>query len=177
MVEPGRRRGKPIVYDRQAPPPFNGEVASFVIVDPDQSRLDRVDHARVTRSIRDDPLGRLHARGQVDEAQYQAGRRWQALYEAVEIGGARGIDPTREAVDGGRGAADGLTDARRKAAKDLARGDKELGVEGAQLVRMVLGERKFCRDVAAIWGAANDRSVDYVTRRLRSCLSTLAVTI
>lgn len=176
MRQPGRGK-KPVVYDRQAPPPFNGDVASLVVVDPDQSRLDRVDHARVTRSIRDDPLGRLHARGQIDEAQYQAGRRWQALYEAVEIGGARGIDPTREAVDGGRGAVDGLTDARRKAAKQLATSDAMLGKEGKQLVRMVLGERKFPRDVAVIWGEANDRSINYVTRRLRECLDTLAACI
>lgn len=171
------KRGKvPGLYDRQAPAPFNGQISPVDIADP-FSPSDRNDRILVTRSIRDDPLGRLHARSQIDEVQYLAGRRWQALYEAVEIGGARGVDPTREAVDGGRGAVDGLTDARRKAAKQLATSDAMLGKEGKQLVRMVLGDRKFPRDVAVIWGDVSEKSVNYVTRRLRECLDTLATTV
>lgn len=174
------RRGKvPGLYDRQAPAPFNGQVSALNIADP-FSPSDRNDRILVTRSIRDDPLGRLHARGQIDEAQYLAGRRWQALYEAVEIGGARGIDPTREAVDGGRGAVDGLTDARRKAAKDLARADVALGSRGMNLIRSFLGSGLTPTHLAAMMvdldGRERDR-VAFVVARIRECLGTLAVTI
>lgn len=181
-AKPGRRRGRalPSLYDRQAPSPFNGVVATLETDDP-YSPSDRNDRITVTRSIRDDPLGRLHARGQVDEAQYLAGRRWQALYEAVEIGGARGIDPTREAVDGGRGASDGLTDARKKAARDLARADTALGSKGMNLIRSFLGSGLTPTQLASMMvdtGQQRDRDrVAYVVGRIVECLQTLSVTI
>jgi len=53
------------------------------------------------RSIRNDPLGRLHSHRQIDEAQYQAGRAFQNDWEKAERG-PRAVDPTREYVDGGQ---------------------------------------------------------------------------
>ena len=49
--------------------------------------------------LRDDPLGALWVRQQIDDAKYHAGRRWQRLYEASQIGDLRGMDLTRERVD------------------------------------------------------------------------------
>ena len=59
---------------------------------------------RVTlpRFLRDDPLGQMHARGQLDTAQYEAGRRVQADYGCRAIC-IRGQDTTQEPVDGGGG--------------------------------------------------------------------------
>ena len=58
-----------------------------------QSRQSRVDDpyepgAKIVtlRNLRDDPLGRLHDRNQIDEAQFQAGRRFQADWERAEKG-------------------------------------------------------------------------------------------
>ena len=45
----------------------------------------------VVRALRDDPLGRLHARRQIGLAQYRAGRAWQAAYEAAAIGDVMAI--------------------------------------------------------------------------------------
>ena len=50
-------------------------------------------------NLRDDLLGRLHDRKQIDEAQFQAGRRFQADWGAQRR--ACAIDPSKEAVDGG----------------------------------------------------------------------------
>ena len=54
----------------------------------------------LVRALRDDPLGRLHARRQIGLAQYRAGRAWQAAYEAAAIGHVGSIDPSNEPVDG-----------------------------------------------------------------------------
>ena len=62
----------------------------------------RGDHIRAVVSLRDDPLGALWARHEIDHAKYVAGRHWQKLYEASQIGDLRGIDLTRERVDAGR---------------------------------------------------------------------------
>jgi hypothetical protein len=54
----------------------------------------------VTRQLRHDQLAWYHTHRQIDDAQYAAGRAYQRDYEAAERG-ARAIDPTKEAVDGG----------------------------------------------------------------------------
>src|SRR5580765_5668996 len=88
------------VHDRQAADlPANAVVATQVTDDPyDRSAI------TVTVSIRDDPLGRLHDRRQVDDAQFAGGRRWQLCYEHAQLwpsaelkdpveGGGRLADP------------------------------------------------------------------------------------
>jgi hypothetical protein len=52
-----------------------------------------------TASLRDDPLGLLFARRQIEPHQFTAGRRLQAAFEAVELGGIKAVDPGRVVVD------------------------------------------------------------------------------
>jgi hypothetical protein len=52
------------------------------------------------RSVRDDLPAYLHAHRQIDDHQFEAGRRYQRDVEVSEQG-LRAIDPTREKVDGG----------------------------------------------------------------------------
>src|SRR6516165_7348705 len=40
-------------------------------------------------NLREDPIGRMHARRQVDEAQYSAARAYQRLYDCATIGKTR----------------------------------------------------------------------------------------
>jgi len=42
--------------------------------------------ATVIVNLREDPIGRMHARRQVDEAQYNAARAYQRLYDAATLG-------------------------------------------------------------------------------------------
>src|SRR3978361_1189151 len=88
------------------------------------------------RSIRNDPLGRLHSHHQIDEAQYQAGRAFQSDWEKAERG-PRAVDPTREYVDGGQ-SREPITEGQRRAVLRLNRAELELGSDGAALVHEVL---------------------------------------
>src|SRR6185295_2120596 len=53
------------------------------------------------RSTRNDPLADLHSRKHIDDAQYEGGRSFQRDFEAAERGPCA-IDPSKEAVDGGK---------------------------------------------------------------------------
>jgi hypothetical protein len=146
-----------------------GATATAVVDDPYEAGA----RTAVVVSLRDDPLRRLRARNQIDEAQFQAGRHWQRLCEEAEIGSIRAVDTTREPVDGGS-QRELLTDRQRRAAQGLMRAARALGREGDELVRDVLGRRLFIEQAAALRGATTQRSIDYVGRRLRECLETLA---
>ena len=88
------------------------------------------------RSIRNDPLGRMHSHRHIDEAQYQGGRAFQNDWEKAERG-PRAVDPTREYVDGGQ-AREPITEGQRKAVLRLNRAERELGADGSALVHEVL---------------------------------------
>ena len=100
----GARRNKSYrltgIYDRRSREvPFNAEVAEVEVDNP--LALDAGEKIVAVRSIRGDPLGRLHAHHQIDEAQYRGGRAFQNDWERVERG-PQAVDPTREYVDGTR---------------------------------------------------------------------------
>jgi hypothetical protein len=127
------------------------------------------------RNLRDDPLGRMQERRQISEAQYLAGRRWQRAYETAEISGARAIDPTREAVDGGQIAQATISDEQAKAFALLSRASRQLGMIAESVVRDVLTRGLSVRDIAKARGHMNDRAVDYYGRVFRDALDVLAL--
>lgn len=103
------------------------------------------------RSLRHDPLAALHAAKQLDDAQYMAGRHWQRNRELAEIGGVRAVDPTKEAVDGGRLPEARISDAQIKAFKEMAGAMKALGMEGGALVQAFLDQGLTLKDIADKW--------------------------
>ena len=142
------------------------EVDNPLALDPDEKIL-------ATRSIRNDPLGRLHSHHQIDEAQYRGGRAYQSDWEKAERG-PQAMDPTREYVDGAR-SREPVTESQRQAMLRLNRVERELGTDGAALVHDVLvlgltmdqiGQRRAVR--AQRWN-------DYFARRFRECLDRLAL--
>ena len=110
-----------------------GQYAEAVIDDPFDPKGDKITTLRQTRG---DPLGRLHAHHQIDDAQYQAGRLYQQDKELADRG-ARAIDPTREAVDGGR-LPEPLTDRQIKARKRIVKIEGELGRRLTRILQAVL---------------------------------------
>jgi hypothetical protein len=70
----------------------NAEVATVEVDNP--LALEPGEKIVALRSIRNDPLARLHSHRQIDEAQYQAGRAFQSDWEKAERG-PRAVDPTR----------------------------------------------------------------------------------
>lgn len=158
------------IYDRMSEDlPINSVVAPAVVDDP----LEKGAKLKVLRSLRDDTLAWLHSRDQIDDAQLCAGRLWQRHHENCEIGGARAIDPTKEAVDGGRFKE---PDNSRYSAAFAALRDarKTLGVDGYQLVEDVLCSRTTLTEAALARGHTSIADRKYVGRRFRECLESLA---
>lgn len=129
----------------------------------------------VAVSTRDDPLRGMLARGQIDRAQYEAGRLWQKYREQSEVGGIRAIDTTKEPVDGGGAYPEPITDAQRLAVMKLNAAAVELGPYGTRLVESVLGRRLSIVQAAAERFMVSKRGELYIGRRLVECLETLAV--
>jgi hypothetical protein len=137
------------------------------------SPLTRGDKDAAVRSLRGDSLAALRSRDQIDEAEFLAGRKWQRLLEQAQIGDIRAIDPTKEAVDGGR-FPEPITDEQIKAFRELKAADKALGLEGGALVRDILGSRLSVTIAAARRGMSREAEIKYIGRRFRECLDTLA---
>jgi hypothetical protein len=176
LCMPRAKRNKPYnpakVHDRRAldlPP--NAEVASVEVDDP--FALEPGDKIVTLRSLRNDPLGRLHSHRQIDEAQYQGGRAFQNDWERAERG-PQAVDPSRDYVDGGR-AREPITEGQRKAALRLNRVERELGADGAALVHEVLILGLTMEQISKRRGLSGQRWMDYLSRRFRECLDRLAL--
>lgn len=126
----------------------------------------------VMRSTRDDPLGDLHDRRQIDEAQYHAGREFQSDFEAAERG-PKAIDFTKEAVDGGQ-MPEPITERQRRAGMQLAIIYRALGQDGQALTHDVLVHNKTRAQIAASRGLVGRRWEEYYGMRFRECLDCLA---
>lgn len=77
------------------------EAGQYAPIEVDDPYGEKGDTVTVLRQLRCDPLARLHSHHQIDDAQFHAGRAYQRDWEIAEQG-AKAIDPTKEAVDGGR---------------------------------------------------------------------------
>jgi hypothetical protein len=124
------------------------------------------------RSTRDDPLADLHARGQIDEAQYQGGRSFQEDFETAERG-PRAIDPSKEAVDGGL-MPEPITEAQRKAARQLAVVYRALGQDGSALAHDVLVHRMTLPQISRARGFCGRKWEDHFSTEIKFQLNQLA---
>jgi hypothetical protein len=138
-------------------------------------RMSRGGRIRAVANLRDDPLGLMWARHQIDDAKIMAGRHWQKFYAAAEVGMLRSVDLSRERVDGGARGGEVLTERRKRAMSTLRHCRYVLGEEGDLLVREVLGRGLCLSEVAASRGLAR-RTLEYLGPRLRECLESLAKT-
>ena len=160
------------VHDRRSRDlPRNAQVAAIEVDDP--LALDPGEKIVTLRSIRNDPLARLHTHRQIDEAQYQGGRAFQADWEKAERG-PQAVDPTREYVDGVR-MREPVTEGQRKAVLRLNRAERELGADGAVLVHEVLILGMSMEQIGQRRGLRAQRWIDYFARRFRECLDRLAL--
>jgi hypothetical protein len=160
------------IYDRRSREvPFNAEVAEVEVDNP--LALDPGERIMAVRSVRGDPLGRLHAHHQIDEAQYRGGRAFQSDWEAAERG-PQAVDPTREYVDGAR-SREPFTDSQRQAVLRLNRVERELGTDGAALVHDVLVLGLTMDQIGQRRAVRTQRWNDYFARRFRECLDRLAL--
>jgi hypothetical protein len=160
------------VHDRRSRDlPLNAEVAPIEVDDP--LALETGEKIVALRSIRNDPLARLHSRGQINEAQYLGGRAFQNDWERAERG-PQAVDPSREYVDGAQ-AREPITEGQRKAALRLNRVERKLGADGAALVHNVLVDGMTMEQVGQRRGLVTQRWKDYFSRRFQECLDRLAL--
>lgn len=174
MARAKRRRPHDLAkaHDRRSRDlPRNAEVAAIEVDDP--LGLEPGDKIVTLRSIRNDPLGRMHSHRHVDEAQYQGGRAFQADWEKAERG-PQAVDLTREYVDGGQ-AREPITEGQRKAVLRLNRAQRELGADGSALVHEVLVLGMTMEQIGQQRGLRAQRWNDYFARRFRECLDRLAL--
>jgi hypothetical protein len=160
------------IHDRRAQDLLrNAEVAAVEVDDP--LGLDPGDKIVTLRSIRNDPLARLHSHRQIDEAQYAGGRAFQEDWERAERG-PQAVDPTREYVDGGQ-AREPITERQRKAVLRLNRIERELGADGSALVHEVLVLGMTMEQIGQRRALPGQRWIDYFAKRFRECLDRLAL--
>ena len=160
------------VHDRRSRDlPRNAEVAAIEVDDP--LALEPGEKIVALRSLRNDPLGKLHSHRQIDEAQYRGGRSFQDDWEKAERG-PQAVDPAREYVDGGR-AGEPITERQRRAVLRLNRVERELGADGSALVHDFLITGMTMEHVGQRRGLQSQRWIDYFARRLRECLDRLAL--
>lgn len=158
------------IHDRRSTDTLSaGQYAPIEIDDPYQDGEKIV----VLRQLRFDPLARLHSHHQIDEAQYHAGRCYQRDWETAERG-ARAIDPTKEAVDGGH-LPEPITDRQAKARKRLIRVRAELGRVVRPLIHGVLIEGSSIEAYSILQGRAGARWSNFYGKMFREGLDVLAV--
>ena len=160
------------IHDRRSRDlPRNAEVAAVEVDDP--LALEPGEKIVTLRSIRNDPLGRLHSHRQIDEAQYQGGRAFQNDWERAERG-PQAVDPSREYVDGVQ-TREPITEGQRKAVLRLNRAERELGADGSALVHDVLIRGMTMEQIGQRRGLRTQRWKDYFSRRFCECLDRLAL--
>jgi hypothetical protein len=173
MIRPSRRSLRAAkAHDRRSRDlPRNAEVAAIEVDDP--LALEPGEKIVTLRSIRNDPLARLHSHHQIDEAQYQGGRAFQGDWERAERG-PQAVDPTRQYVDGVQ-RREAVTEAQRQAVLRLNRIERELGADGSALVHDILVSGMTVDQVGQRRGLHSQRWRDYFSRRFQECLDRLAL--
>lgn len=159
-----------MIHDRRSKDTLiAGQYAAIEVDDP----YDIGEKIVVLRQLRCDPLARLHSHHQIDEAQYHAGRAYQKDWEIAERG-ARAIDPTKEAVDGGR-LPEPLTDSQAKSRKRLIGIRAELGRMLRPLMDGVLIQGSSIEAYCIHQGRTGARWANYYGKMFRDGLDILAV--
>jgi hypothetical protein len=160
------------IHDRRAQDlPLNAEVAEVEVDDP--LALEVGEKIVTLRSIRNDPLARLHSHHQIDDAQFRGGRAFQDDWEKAERG-PQGLDPTREYVDASP-SREPITERQRRAVRRLNRASRELGADGAVLVHEILVLGLNMEQVGERRALQGQRWMDYFAKRFRECLDRLAL--
>lgn len=152
--------------------PLQADTAALEIEDPQAEKPSP--RITVLRQLRGDPLARLHTRRQIDEAQYNAGRAFQRDWETAERG-VRGIDPTREHVDG-RAPPAAVTDKTLRARERLVALERVLGRTMHSVTRAVLVDGMTMETTAArLFNREGETAAKYCGQLFRDALDVLAV--
>lgn len=161
------------IRDRYGDMPKGSHVAPMEVDDPN-SPPGQIDKIVVMRTIRDDPLGEMHAAKRIDDAEFLAGRKWQADYERVCLGSLRGVNLANDPVQGG-GAPDAFSLVRAQAAQRLKEAASELGREGNIVIHDILADGLSILGVCRKRGNASGYQQSVVSTLFHKSLGILVV--
>lgn len=135
---------------------------------------DSIRRIQAVRTTRNDPLGKLHRQGHIDEPEYLAGRLWQKIYEEAGVGHVGSVDTTNEPVDC-RPMKEVLTEKQHRAIKRLAVLDRALGKRDAVIIRDFLGDGCTAAQASLRHGLIPTRTeIEFFGRLFRFALTALA---
>ena len=147
-----------------------GEPAAVEVDDP--ARAGKT--STVLRQLRGDPLAKLHAHAQIDDAQYRAGRAFQRDWETAARAPG-GNDPTRARVDGGL-PPQPRTEQQVRARKRLDALEPVLGRTMQRVLQAVLIDGMSMETLAErLFDRQGEASARYYGRLFRDALDLLAV--
>lgn len=136
------------------------------------------ERVRVVISFKHDPVGRMFARGQIQEAEYKAARELQRLHDQAQIGVIRAMDPSKECVDGGL-LPDPLTDVQQRAIRQIRAVERGLkmahGTIGLSLINAVLVGKQTLEQAARDRGADTTRRIEFWCGLFHQCLHSLGI--
>ena len=130
----------------------------------------------VIRALKDDPVGRMHSRRQIDEAQYKAARAFQECADRATLGSMCSVDLAKTKVSGGLPADPSpMRNGERWCSSGRPRSDFCSGTASKiGLTRAVLVDRQSVEQTARQRGAESDRETWFWARLFRRCLDVLA---
>lgn len=164
--------GKSTLHDRRSTDlPSNVHVAEAIVDDPYPLRPG--DALLMFKNVRNDPLERLKQRGDINDAQFRAGKAYERDLELAEIGSVKAIDPTKEAVDGGC-LAEPLSDLQRRALERLRQAGQDLGLFAESVVRGCLASNATPAQLAVQLGFTTKREQLHYGWAFRLALEYLA---
>jgi hypothetical protein len=150
---------------------FNAKTTTRTVDDPYSTTGGKL---TVTASVRNDTIGRMYARLQIEQHQFEVCRYLQGCIERAEGGRLRSIDWRREPVDGRGPPADPITGAQRKASKELEKAKSIIGTNGFAMVRAVLVESQSITNLAAAEGITKQHDINSLGFMFRRYLEILA---
>ena len=124
-------------------------------------------------NLRHDVLLGWHARKSIDDAEFSAGRWFQAIFDRAQIGTLGAIRYDKPKVDGGY-PVDPMTEKVLQAQDDLSEIAAVLGIIDYPLMCRIVGQGVTPEIEAKSGHWGSDRPERYVRRRVRDALKTLA---
>ncbi len=172
----------------RAKPMKHAELIDAITVDNPAEHAERTVNPYVTaiRTLRDDPIGHMHARGHlgalhppdvkaaVADARLKRARLFQETWEASGRGMLRSPDFTSAGGGSDPTKRSGINDRQRRAAEQLRRWLSLLGKSGFDLLELVLIEK--CELVEAArrrHGPVSKAIITFTGHRLKECLDGL----
>lgn len=125
------------------------------------------------RSVRNDPLARIHAQKKITDLQYAAAREYQSLHDRSQRGRIQAMDYERPFIDG-RAAGETILDGQMRATDTLRQINVALGENGLSWVTDILVTGMNLREACAKRGRFDKTYQRFAGVHLAECLDVIA---